>query len=356
MLPVWAGMAWLPNLGSDIVVKVGVLGCGDWGTNHATALASLGVLGAVADQDPARGAALGERFNCPVMTPADLIAAPNVQGVVLALPPDQHSEVSLRVLHAGKHLLVEKPMALSVAAAAAISRTAHAAGAVAMTGHLLRFHPAFEALQALIADGTVGEIRHLQSTRTGLGKFFRGIDVVWDFAPHDLSLVLALTGSLPVDAHLDATRVASDGADIAHLHLNFPKGIKADCYMSRVSPHRERKLTVTGTLATAVFDDLEGWPTKLALHRHEIHEQGSGARWKNTVPEYLKLPEALPLTGELRHFLNCIRTGDRPRSSVAEGLEVVRIIAGLNPYPKTFSELTAEAFPVDLPALKSNRT
>lgn len=315
----------------------------------------MGVLGAVADRNPARSAMLGERFKCPVMTPADLVAAPTLQGVVLALPPDQHSEVSLQVLHVGKHLLVEKPMALSVAAAIAISQTAQATGAIAMTGHLLRFHPAFECLQGLIADGQLGEIRHLQSTRTGLGKFFRGIDVVWDFAPHDLSLFLAITGSLPVQANLETTRIASDGADIAHLHLVFPGGVNADCYMSRVSPRKERRLIVTGTLATAVFDDLEGWPTKLAVHRHQIHDQVSGVRWQNALPEYLTLPQTLPLTAELRHFLDCIQAGDRPRSSVSEGLDVVRIIAGLDPFPKAFGDRAAEPLAVNPPELVATR-
>lgn len=299
-------------------MKIGVIGCGDWGANHARTLASFGALCGVADADPERRAAQAGRFDVPAFDVEALIAAPQIDGVVVALPPRHNARTALAVLEAGKHLLVEKPMALDLAGAEAIMRAAQAAGRVAMTGHVLRFHPAFTALADLVAQGRLGRIERIESIRAGMGKLFTDTDVLWDLGPHDLSLIVTLAGGAPVEAALTVESADSGLADALRLDLRFAGGISAHSHLSRVASERERRLTVIGTEATAVMDELADPATRLALHRPG-----------DTAAQHIDTAGPQPLDAELRHFIDCIETGGQPVSSVKEGLEVLRVIAGI---------------------------
>jgi predicted dehydrogenase len=315
--------------GDGRAVRLGVIGCGDWGRNHIRTLRDLGALAAVADLDPDRRAAAAADFGVPAMTPDALLADPGIDGVVLALPPRAHAEAALAVLRAGKALMVEKPMALNVADGEAIVAEAARAGVVAMTGHLLRFHPAFEALEARVAAGDLGRIRYVYSTRIGLGKFFQGTDVLWDIAPHDLSLLFAITGEAPVRVHMEGAGMLTDAPDFAHLHMTFPSGIRSHTFISRLSPLRDRRFTVIGEAGMAVFDDLAPWDSKLALYRHRIVTENGAVRVEGAEPEYVALAERPPLTAELEHFIGCVATGQAPKAGVAEGLAVLRALASV---------------------------
>ena len=310
-----------------MTARIGVIGCGDWGRNHIRTAAALGALAAVADADPARAARVGAEFGVPGLVPADLLARGDIDGVILALPPNRHAGAALEVLRAGKHLLVEKPMALDLAGAEAIVAATRAAGVVAMTGHLLRFHPAFEALEALVHRGDLGRVRYIHTTRIGLGKFFQETDALWDIAPHDLSMLLAVTRAVPVRVHLEGAAMVSEAPDFAHLHLTFPGGVRSHSFISRLSPRRDRRFTVIGEAGMAVYDDLEPWERKLAIYRHRILSEGGAIRVEGVEPDYVPLAETLPLTAEHVHFLACIGTGAAPRASVAEGLDVLRVLA-----------------------------
>lgn len=312
-------------------LKVGVIGCGDWGRNHVRTLKSLGALAGVADMDSARLGEVATEFDCPTMRPSEMIASDEIDAVVLALPADRHVEVSLSVLEAGKHLLVEKPMALEVAGATAIVETARRAGVVAMTGHVLRFHPAFEALEQMVNSGALGRIRYVYSTRIGLGKFFVQTDALWDIAPHDLSLLFAITGEMPVSTHLEGAAMITDAPDFAHLHMRFASGARSHTFISRLAPNRERKFTVIGDKAMAVFDDLEPWERKLAIYNHKVWNEDGDIKFESAEPEYVQTSQKLPLTSELEHFIHCAQGGQTPRASVAEGLDVLRTLAEVEP-------------------------
>lgn len=308
-------------------MRIGVVGCGAWGTNHARTLRGFRALAAVADADPGRAEATANGFGCAAMTPDALLADPSIQGVVLALPPHLHAQTALDVLAAGKHLLVEKPMALDLVSGQAIVDAAQAANLVAMTGHLLRFHPAFLALETILQEGRLGQIRYIQSTRIGLGRFFSGADALWDIAPHDLSLILALTGAMPQAVQLETSSVVGVGNDIAHLHLTFPGGVQSHSYVSRLAPRRDRSLTVIAENGMAVFDDLKPWPQKLALYPNQVWRDGDDVHFTSAEPTYIATPETLPLEAELSHFMACIEGGGTRRSSVAEGLDVLRVLS-----------------------------
>lgn len=307
-------------------MRIGVLGCGPWGANHARCLSALGVLAAVADIDPGRSANLAAKVGANVMYPHEMADSDAIDAVVLAMPPQFHTAAAVKMLYADKHVLVEKPMALTLEDATAVVRAAQVSGCVAMTGHLMRFHPAFERLAELVQSGAIGPIRHVETMRMGFGRFYPGVDVLWDLAPHDVALLLALIGENPTEVRLEAHPVLSTARDIAHLHLTFPDGVVAHCHMSRASPRKERRLTVIGAQGMVVFDDMLPWEQKLTLYRAVPGAGQTQSGPDRLEAEFLTVPQALPLDAELGHFIAAIRTGAPPRSSVQEGLEVIRVI------------------------------
>jgi predicted dehydrogenase len=223
-------------------------------------------------------------------------------------------------------VLVEKPIALTVADAERAVAAAKANDRVFMVGHVLRFHPAFEQLKQLIDEGELGEVKYIHSHRLGLGKFHTENDALWDLAPHDLSMILAITGSAPIEVRGEGAALLDHLSDFAHLHMRFPGDLRSHLFTSRLNPYRERRLTVVGTRAMAVFDDVEPWPRKLAVYRHAVW-QDSG-QWAFTVnePSYVAVTEGMPLTRELEHFIECIGTRAEPRTDGAEAIEVLRIL------------------------------
>jgi predicted dehydrogenase len=308
--------------------RIAVVGCGYWGANHARTLAELGALHAVADRHDDRARALADRNNAKPIAIDAILADPEVDALVLALPPQYHADMAIAALEAGKHVLVEKPIALSVAdARRVVDAASQRPGLVAMTGHVLRFHPAFEALETLIKAGELGAVRYIHSHRVGLGKFHAENDALWDIAPHDLSLILAITGEKPVNVRGVGSAMLNRLSDFAHLHLQFPGGVRSHVFASRLNPYRERKLTVIGTKAMAVFDDVAPWNEKLAVFRHKLWEDERGWQSEMVDPDYIEIADGMPLTRECAHFVDCIREGRAPRTPVADGLAVIEILS-----------------------------
>jgi predicted dehydrogenase len=306
--------------------RIAVLGCGYWGANHIRTLKSLGALAAVSDVNPDRAAGFAAEHEVEAIHPDQLAARADIDGVVVALPPQFHAETAIRLVRGGKDILVEKPIALSVEDAAASVAEAKKYGRVFMTGHVLRFHPAFERLQALVDSGDLGEVRYIHSHRLGLGKFHTENDALWDLAPHDISMILALAKAEPIEIHGEGAAILDHLSDFAHLHLLFPGGLRSHLFASRLNPYRERRLAVVGIEAMAVFDDMEPWERKLAVYRHKIwHDNGQWA-YTTIEPTYIPVEEGQPLTRELQHFLHCMETRETPRTSGAEGETVLKIL------------------------------
>jgi predicted dehydrogenase len=306
--------------------SIAVLGCGYWGANHVRTLKGLGVLRAVSDVNGARAEGFAVEHDCLAIAPSELFQRDDVDAVVMALPPQFHAEQAVRAVEAGKDVLVEKPIALTVPDAERAVGAAARNGRIFMTGHVLRFHPAFEKLKALIDEGELGVVKYIHSHRLGLGKFHTENDALWDLAPHDLSMILAITGQAPVEVRGEGAALLDRLSDFAHLHMRFPDGLRGHLFASRLNPYRERRLTVVGTKAMAVFDDVEPWDKKLAVYHHEVW-QDSG-QWLATTnePTYVPVEGGMPLTRELEHFIRCIETREPPRTSGEEGVEVLRIL------------------------------
>ncbi|MER9160967.1 MULTISPECIES: Gfo/Idh/MocA family oxidoreductase [unclassified Mesorhizobium] len=306
--------------------RIAVLGCGYWGSNHIRTLKALGALYAVSDTNRARAEGFASEQDCLAIEPDQLFVRDDIDAIVMALPPQFHADLAVRAVEAGKDVLVEKPIALTVADAERAVRAAKDNGRVFMVGHVLRFHPAFETLKGLIDKGELGEVRYIHSHRLGLGKFHTENDALWDLAPHDLSMILAITGTEPIEVRGEGAALLDSLSDFAHLHMRFPNGLRSHLFTSRLNPYRERRLTVVGTKAMAVFDDVEPWERKLAVYRHAVWQDSGQWAFTTNEPSYVAVAQGMPLTRELEHFIQCIETRAEPRTSGEEAIRVLRIL------------------------------
>lgn len=306
--------------------RIAVLGCGYWGSNHIRTLKALGALYAVSDTNRARAEGFASEQDCLAIKPDQLFVRDDIDAIVMALPPQFHADLAVRAVTAGKDVLVEKPIALTVADAERAVQAAKDNGRVFMVGHVLRFHPAFETLKGLIDKGELGEVRYIHSHRLGLGKFHTENDALWDLAPHDLSMILAITGTEPIEVRGEGAALLDNLSDFAHLHMRFPNGLRSHLFTSRLNPYRERRLTVVGTKAMAVFDDVEPWERKLAVYRHAVWQDSGQWAFTTNEPSYVAVAQGMPLTRELEHFIQCIETRAEPRTSGEEAIRVLRIL------------------------------
>ena len=310
--------------------RIAVLGCGQWGANHVRTLAEIGCLVGVSDTDTAKAEALAERHGVTAIQPEEAISGPGIDALVIALPPRLHPQVAQAAMRAGRDVLVEKPIALDTASAARSAAVASETGRILMVGHVLRFHPVFEAFQETVAEGRIGEVKHLVSTRLGLGRFL-GMDAVWDLAPHDISLVLAIAGTASAGVETLSRTVLSDEIDVADIRMNFESGISAEIHVSRISPFRDRRFSAIGTDGMLTFDDLAPEGQKLPFHAHRVFRDGARFGFTSGDPEYLPTVPGLPLDRELRHFITCIETREAPRTGPEEAVETVRLLEKASP-------------------------
>jgi predicted dehydrogenase len=309
-------------------VRVAQVGCGHWGKNLARNYAELGALAAVCDGDAATAERISAAHGAPARSFADILADPSIDGVSLATPAVTHPELALRALAAGKHVFIEKPLALDLEDAERVIAAADAADRVLMVGHLLQYHPIFIALRKMVAEGALGRLHYIYSNRLSLGKFRNEENVLWSFAPHDFSMILGLVGEEPDGVTAEGAVVVTDSiADWCLCHLRFPSGVRAHVHASWLHPYKEHRLVVVGDAAMAVFEDSRpDWGERLALYRHGIDRSGSVPAPLKGEAEYVAVERGEPLREECSHFLDCIRTGQRPRTDGREGLRVLKVL------------------------------
>lgn len=313
--------------GSMPIPKVAVVGCGYWGRHLVRNYHDVGALGAIADADRDTAAGFAVKTGVPAFSFDEILARPEITGVAIATPAESHARLALKSLGAGKHVFVEKPLALTVTDAVEVIERAADAGLVLMVGHLLQYHPAFLQLQELARAGELGRLQYLHSTRLNLGKIRREENVFWSFAPHDISMILALAGEMPEHTQaIGACYLHKAVADVTTTHFTFANGINAHIFVSWLHPFKEQRLVVVGDGGMAVFDDGRPWSEKLVVYRHRIS-------WINGLPTPAKaegmpvpLEAAEPLRLECQHFLECVAKGEQPRTDGAEGLRVLKVL------------------------------
>lgn len=308
-------------------VRVGLIGCGGWGKNIARNLVELGVLAAIAD--PSEFArALAEDHQVDYLTDAGpLLADKSITAVAIAAPAKLHHQLTIEAFAAGKDVFVEKPIALDVEDAFELQRLAKQHERVLMVGHLLQYHPMFLRLKELVREGKFGRIRHIYSSRLNLGILRTEENVLWSFAPHDISMILSLMGRAPNRVAATENTVLQTGIpDTCTVNMDYGTGPKAEITVSWLHPLKEQQLVVVGDDAMAVFRDTKPWAEKLVLHHNKVTWDGTRPKAVRGPAETVELPEGEPLKEELRHFIECVETRATPRTGPDEAIPVLAVL------------------------------
>ena len=319
-------------------IAVGVAGCGYWGPKLVRNFQSIpganmqGVADVRADRlDHIRGVYPGVETT----TSFEALLNSSVEAVAIATPVSTHYRMAREALLHDKHVLVEKPLTQNSSEAEALIELAEQRGRVLMVGHTFEYNPAVEYLKSMIAKGDLGRVYYVNCTRVNLGIFQKDINVIWDLAPHDVSILLYALGTLPSQVSArGAAYVQPKVEDVAYVTLSFPTGVLADVRVSWLDPCKIRRITVVGSKKMVVYDDVE--PTE----KIKVYDKGVDAPPYSDTMEQFRLSyrhgdittpaisSAEPLELECRHFLDCIRSGRTPRSDGRVGLKVVKILEG----------------------------
>ena len=318
-------------------VRIGVVGLGYWGPNLARNFAALPGTELrwccdASDQARARAA---PQFPAARMTSRldDLLEDPELDAIAIATPVPTHAELAVRVLQAGKHCFVEKPLAQSVRDAERAVAAAQAAGRNLMVGHLLEYHPGVGKLKQLADGGELGEIFYIYGNRLNLGKLRADENALWSLGAHDVSVVMHLAGGEePAEVLARGESYVRPGVeDVVFCYLRFPSGLTAHLHLSWLDPHKERRFTIVGSRRMATFDDmaLEG---KVTIYDKGFDEDAHG------YGEYItrsgdifspRIANTEPLRIECEEFIASIVERRPSRSDGASGLRVVRVLEGL---------------------------
>ncbi len=309
--------------------RIGIVGLGYWGANLLRNLDALGALAAMHDAAPAARTKAAATYPSARMASSvdEILADPGIDGVMIATPAATHGGLVRQALAAGKHVFVEKPLCLNLEEAARLAEEAERQRRVLMVGHLLHYHPAFAALRDSVRANVLGPLRYIYSHRLSLGKIRREENALWSFAPHDISMILALVGAMPERVSAEGAQFLSDGvADTTLSHLTFPGGMQAHVFVSWLHPYKDQRLVVVGEHAMAVFNDVAAGPEKLLLYEHK-------AGWSGDIPVVTKaearpIPcgSEEPLRRECEVFLAAITGGPRPPSDATEGIRVLTVL------------------------------
>ena len=311
-------------------MHVAVIGCGDWGKNIARTLKGLSALAGICDHHASKKAQEAvQALDVPFLDLESLLEDPSIQGVVVSTQTASHFSLAKQALEKGKHVFVEKPLVPSMEEAQTLAALAEEKGCVLMVGHLLRYHRAFETMSQWVEEEKIGSLLHLNTSRKNLGKIYPNESVIWDLAPHDLSMVLALKGEMPKRVSATTGHYAIPvHADEAMVSLEFSGGHKAFITLSRLSPFKEQKVTAVGTNGMIVFDDTLPWDRKLTFYGSRVEqkslEQFDILRDSEGMAEPLEPSE--PLRTEMAHFIHSMKEGSVPRTPAQEAMNILKII------------------------------
>lgn len=315
--------------------KIGLIGLGYWGPNLARVLSQSTncEFTACCDTDPQKLKKIMKLY--PTLRgygSVDELLASDVDGVVIATPISTHHDLARRALRAGKHVMVEKPLADSTAKAEDLVAEARKANLRLMAGHTFIYSPAVVKVKELIDSGELGDIRYLSFSRVNLGLFQKDVDVVWDLAVHDISILLYWLGESPAHASsFGRACVQQSKYDVAYLWFQFAGGPVASCEVSWLSPQKMRRTCVTGSKRMVVYDDAD------PSDKIRIYDRGVVLQEPKTFGEFQltyrngdmvspALANTEPLLTEVEHFVHCIETGETPRTDGEFGARVVRVI------------------------------
>lgn len=317
-------------------LRVGVAGIGYWGSKHVRTMRSLDSVSQVVVIDPSEERVAKLRHSFPeVHGYPDLEAAlPAIDALVVATPPTTHAPLACAAMEAGKHVLVEKPFATGVQDAHRMVGMSRERDVVLMVGHTFEYHSAVWALREMVARGELGDLYYLDTSRLNLGLYQHDVNVLFDLAPHDISILNYVLGSTPVSVECWGSRHAHRRLeDIAYLRVCYDEPhVEANVHVSWLDPCKVRRMTVVGSSKMVVFDDLEG-EERIRVHNKGVSQPDESAdltmppmsyRYGEVVAPYLVVNE--PLLVEDEHFVDCVLTGMSPLTDGANGLAVVEVL------------------------------
>ena len=307
--------------------SIAVIGSGYWGKNLVRNFHQLSVLKLICDKNERILNQFKKEYpkveTCLHLE--DVFANEEIKAVVIATPAETHFELAYKSLSAGKHVFVEKPLALTEKEGQDLIKLAERTKLILMVGHILQYHPAVIKLKELIRTGELGKIQYLYSNRLNIGKIRNEENILWSFAPHDISVILMLLGEIPESIYATGgSYLQRKIPDTTLTTMDFPSGVKAHIFVSWLHPYKEQKLVVVGDKKMAVFDDVG--EQKLFLYPHRID-------WLDRIPvaskeaaELVSVHMEEPLKLECQHFLDCIQNKQKPRTDGEEGLRVLKIL------------------------------
>lgn len=309
-------------------IKVGIIGLGYWGKNILRNLYELGAVGLACDSNETTIAEHRKHYpDLSYTTHIDeVLSHPDIPAVVLSTPAATHYALVKKALLAGKDVYVEKPLALTFPEGKELVELAKKQGRILMVGHILQYHPAILKLKDLVKSGELGKIQYIFSNRLNIGKLRVEENIIWSFAPHDISVILMLLGEEPKTIRSSGASYLNEGIyDVTLTSMEFKNHVQAHVFVSWIHPFKEQKLVVVGSQAMVVFDDTS--KEKLFLYPHQI-------KWEDgKIPvahkaEYRVVPidSGEPLKIELQHFLDCVANRKTPRTDGEEGLRVLKVL------------------------------
>jgi len=320
----------IPNKSLEAVSpSVAVIGGGYWGKNLVRNYYHLDALKLIADKSETILSNLKDQFKGvdTCLAIVDVLSRDDIHGVVISTPAETHFNIARESLLAGKHVCVEKPLVLEEAEGHELIDLAKKNDRVLMVGHLLQYHPVFMRLKEIAQAGELGRINYIYSHRLNLGKIRREENILWSFAPHDISMILSLAAEAPESLITTGGNYLHQKiADVTTTHMAFPSGLRAHIFVSWLHPFKEQKLVVVGDKKMAVFDDTLPWEDKLLLYPHQINWQNNMPVPSKADPERVDIGQEEPLRQECRHFLDCIKNGTQPLTDGEEGLRVLKIL------------------------------
>jgi predicted dehydrogenase len=323
---------------------IGIIGCGYWGVNYVRVFNELPNAEVVAICDPRveRLQEVGARFPGSRLTTElhELLQMPEVEAVVVCTGATTHYEVARHALHAGKHILVEKPLAATVAEASDLGTLAQDQDLILMVGHTFLYNPGILKVKESINAGDMGQIYYLYSCRTNLGPIRHDVNALWDLAPHDISIFNFLLDSTPewVSA-VGAKLLRNSREDVGFISLGYQNNIIGNIHVSWADPSKVRRLVAVGSQSRVVFDDLN------AMEPVRIYEKGiepataesdslSFAEHQLLIRDgdifSPQVQPSEPLKNQCSHFMDCISHGIRPRTGAKEGLAVVQVLSAID--------------------------
>jgi predicted dehydrogenase len=307
--------------------NIAVVGCGHWGKNLVRNFSALGALCSICDLSSEIADQLASQYNVKKSSFTEILNDPNINGVVLAVPAKHHASMAIDAMKKGKHVFVEKPLAMNEVDVASMIETAKENKVQLMVGHLLQYHPIFKKVKDIVLRGEIGELNYIYSNRLSFGKVRTEEDVIWSFAPHDISMILSLANQdLEFISTHSASILKNDTADTATIHITFKSGLKSHILVSWLHPYKEHKLVVIGKSAMLIFNDTKPWKEKLTIQRYQVEITDGSPLLKKSDQEYIKVIEEEPLRNECQHFIEVVEKNIHPLTNEIEGLQVLKVL------------------------------